>query len=116
MQGRGYFLISGLGGTSPRLYCFIDTFNKPLLVAGINLSCNKKIIVAPPNSVKMVVNVITTSSTSIPGYIEPELNYYSAVMEAFRINYNNIQAGNKIYSENIEANSRLAELYIRKSF
>lgn len=108
------FLISGLGGTSPRLYCFIDTFNKPLLVAGINLSCNKKIIVAPPNSVKMVVNVITTSSTSIPGYIEPELNYYSAVMEAFRINYNNIQAGNKIYSENIEANSRLAELYIRE--
>lgn len=108
------FLISGLGGTSPRLYCFIDASNKSLLVAGVNLSCNKEIIVAPPNSTKVVINVITTSSTSIPGYVDPQLNFYSLVMDDFRVKYNRINAESKVYTENNEANSRLAELYIRE--
>lgn len=56
------FTISGQGGTDPRLYCFVDDSESqtqaiPLQVAGIQEHASEKLIIAPKNATKLIINV-----------------------------------------------------------
>lgn len=79
------FLISGSGGSNPRLYAFLDEDNKLINNAPANLSGDFKVI-APKNAVKLVVNM--NSST-----INRVINKYSS--KNINNMYNDIDKLNK---------------------
>ena len=58
------FLLTGTGGTNPRLYAWLDENNKLLAMIGPGTSFNNKIITAPFNTAKIVINVNNALSHS----------------------------------------------------
>ena len=55
------FTLNGTGGSTGRLWCFIDSDNKCIYTAAENLSYTNKLIQAPANASKLILNVVTTT-------------------------------------------------------
>lgn len=103
------FLINGVGGYSPRLFCFIDTNNNTVLTSFSNFSAKNYLVSAPANSVKCIFNFALKSEESTPS-----LYKYNNVYNGFKENYdftNNIEKYN--YTESLDLNNRIQELYIQ---
>lgn len=73
------FLITGVGGSSGRAWCFIDSSGNSLAVAGDPTTEANTIIVAPKNTAKLVVNL---NKNSTYGLIKAQ---YTDIMEALKI-------------------------------
>ena len=58
------FQITGTGGASARLWCFINSSNTILSVADANASAENLIITAPPNTSKLIINLQQTTQTA----------------------------------------------------
>lgn len=57
-----YFTITGSAGSTPRLWCFIDSSGNSLEVAANGATGNETIIRAPKNTVKLVVNFVAANT------------------------------------------------------
>ena len=55
-QAGDVFIINGNGGSSARLWCFIDSSNKRLTVANSGASGSDLVITAPENAAKLIIN------------------------------------------------------------
>lgn len=64
-----YFTITGTAGSTPRLWCFIDSSGNSLSVAPNGAVGNKSVIQAPANAAKLVVNIVIWPTPANP----PEL-------------------------------------------
>ena len=53
-------IVSGKGGDSPRLWCFIDENNNIVSVSRINESVENVTLVTPLNAVKLIINTLTS--------------------------------------------------------
>ena len=50
------FTISGSGGGSPRLWCFIDSSGNSLAVSDISATASNLVLIAPKNAAKLIIN------------------------------------------------------------
>ena len=50
------FTVTGTGGQSPKLWCFLDSSNAILASAGNNASLSNGVIIAPKNAKKLIIN------------------------------------------------------------
>lgn len=67
------FTINSAGGNNPRAWCFIDASGNTLFAAGAGISASDKVITAPENSAKLVINAKTTDKQSFIGrYIKDD--------------------------------------------
>lgn len=108
------FLINGLGGYTPRLFCFIDTNNNTVSASIDNFSAKNYLLSAPANSVKCIFNFITNSRTSVEGFVQPSLYKYDNVYNVFKKNYDfTYDIENYYYTENVDLNNKIQELYIQ---
>ena len=108
------FLINGLGGYTPRLFCFIDADNNTVSASIGNFSAKNYLLSAPANSVKCIFNFITNSSTSTEGFVQPSLYKYDNVYNAFKKNHDfTHDIEDYYYTENLDLNNKIQELYIQ---
>lgn len=66
-QGGDVFTVSGAGGATPRVWCFIDSSGNNLAVADSGVTLTDKIIIAPPNAAKLVLNNSSGAAKSYVG-------------------------------------------------
>ena len=66
-QGGDVFTVSGAGGATPRVWCFIDSSGNNLAVADSGVTLTNKIIIAPPNAAKLVLNNSSGAAKSYVG-------------------------------------------------
>ena len=108
------FLINGLGGYAPRLFCFIDTNNNTVSASISNFSAKNYLLSAPANSVKCIFNFIINPQTSTEGFVSPSLYKYDNVYNIFKKNYDfAYDIENYYYTENLDLNNKIQELYIQ---
>lgn len=110
-EGDAY-IVTGLGGATPRLFCFINASGSVIQKAAVNQSSTKTIIVAPYGVDKVVFNVVTNAGTSTPGYVAPYITDYSEEFSRFNKSDVALFDLNKRYTTSAIANSRIRELYI----
>ena len=110
-EGSSY-IVSGLGGATPRLYCFIDASGKVLERADINKSSTKQIIIAPYGTDKVVFNVVTNSGTSMSGYVDPYITDYTDGFSRFSKSSDILNDVNSRFTASPIANGRIKELYV----
>lgn len=108
------FLINGLGGYTPRLFCFIDANNNTVSASISNFSAKNYLLSAPANSVKCIFNFIINPQTSTEGFVSPSLYKYDNVYNVFKKNYDfAYDIENYYYTENLDLNNKIQELYIQ---
>ncbi|MBR5366998.1 MAG: serine hydrolase [Clostridia bacterium] len=57
------FTITGTGGSSYRLWCFIDSYNIALETSKVGVTGNNLVIVAPKNAAKLILNNTNTEES-----------------------------------------------------
>jgi len=66
------FYISGYGGDSPRVYCFVDSSNTKLTYSNANENLSSRRVVAPTNAAKVIIQDRATDSSQdgkgLPSY------------------------------------------------
>lgn len=67
-NGYNKFIISGTGGQTTRLWCFLDNSNKILSVASSKVTESHLELSIPDNATTLVVNVNTSYAYSLVGY------------------------------------------------
>ncbi len=80
------FTISGTGGGSPRLWCFIDSSGNSLAVSDISATASGLVLIAPQNAAKLIIND-NSGSESFKGVAN---NYYldgSQKLKIFKHSY-----------------------------
>lgn len=63
------FTLNGHGGTSPRLWCFVNSDNVSISVSGAELTVNNLFIKAPANSAKLLLNREIAGKPSYKGIL-----------------------------------------------
>lgn len=69
--------ITGLGGTIPRLWCFVDAYDRIISQASDKLSATNLTLDVPSNAAKVILNFNKSTAYSITGKISTALEYNS---------------------------------------
>lgn len=97
------FIVNGVGGSSPRLWCFIDSENNVLENSSDSFRAESYNIKAPTNASKLIVNINKSSSTN-PFLIKGKYIIANAI-DDIKYNQENRILGKNVFDDSIFSNA-----------